>query len=120
MSEPIGGYLQKRRSWLLLPVGAYLLALPFLGIAAIAAVPLVVLHAPMGVIVWTGFQEQLGGYFGTVSNFILHGVFWGVWVAGALGRNHIPFRTLRAMWWLLVVLLVLSVSGCAVLISHSG
>jgi len=94
-----------------LPVGAYLLMIPFLGIVLLN-VPLVVANAPLGIMTLLG-DTGSSGYFGTFSNLVLHLLFWGLWLAGVFGRTLLDARGLRILWWISVILLTLTVSGCA-------
>jgi len=104
-------FLRSLKAWLWLPVGAYLVMIPFLGPAALY-VPSVVLHAPMGIMSFVDGPESWG-YFGTASNLVLHLLFWGLWLAGVFGRKLLDTRGLRILWWISVILLTLTVSGCA-------
>lgn len=99
--------------WILLPVMAYLVAVPFLGYGALF-VPVVVLNAPLGIIgcftkvTMNSYEEWW--LFGLVA----HGAFWILLFTGLSGRKSLPARKLRRIWWILVVALLMSISGCAI------
>ena len=101
-----------------LPVGAYLLMIPFLG-TALLNMPLVVANAPLGIMTILG-ETGASGYFGTFSNLVLHLLFWGLWFGGVFGRKLLDRRSLSALWWTLAIMLTLTVSGCATLCLRAG
>ncbi len=104
-------FLRLARSWVMLPVLAYLVAIPFLGPAALF-VPIVVERAPLGVISYFSkvkFDDSGRG----IEFIVIHLVFWGLFATGLVGRRRLPLWLLRSIWIGLVVMLYLSVSGCA-------
>lgn len=112
MEELPESYLRTSKAWLLLPVLGYLVAIPFLGPGAFF-VPAVILNAPLGIL---GFFEKVTLDGDSHQNFTTtaHLIFWGTLMVGHMGRNRIHLRWLRTAWWFLVVLLVMSISGCAI------
>ena len=104
-------FVRLAKSWVTLPFVAYLFAIPCLGAGALF-VPVVVAKAPLGVISY--FDEvTLDDHQHQTELVVLHLVFWTLLVVGLMGRRRLPLWGLRAVWALLVILLFMSVSGCA-------
>lgn len=104
-------FLRLARSWLVLPFVGYLFAIPALGPGALF-VPIVIYNAPLGVISYFDEVSMKVGQHQTAIR-VIHLVFWSLFATGFLGRFLFPLWALRAIWCSLVLLLVMSVSGCA-------
>jgi hypothetical protein len=99
-----------------MPVVAYLISALYLGPAALF-VPGVVMVAPIG-IVWCfthTYADPYGEWFVFVG--IAHAVFWPLLMYGAVFCHAIPLMRLRTIWWFLVALLIMTLSGCG---NHLG
>jgi hypothetical protein len=109
---PPDSFLRLAKSWILLPIAAWLLSIPCLGAGALF-VPIVVLNAPLGII---GCFEKI-----SVSPTpqqvtaikAIHTAFWLLFIAGVSLRRTLPLRWLWSIWLILVTALLMSVSGCA-------
>jgi hypothetical protein len=109
---PPESFLRLARSWLLLPIGAYLLAFPCLGAGALF-VPIVIMNAPLGII---GYFEPITvnatpDQQGAIA--LIHAGFWLLFIAGFSLRRLLPLAWLWPIWLILVAALFMSVSGCA-------
>jgi hypothetical protein len=109
---PPDSFLRLARSWVLLPIIAYLLSFPCLGAGALF-VPIVIMNAPLGII---GCFEPI-----TVNATpdqqttmaAIHGAFWMLFIVGLSLRRWLPLGWLWPIWLILVTALFMSVSGCA-------
>lgn len=103
-------FLRLAKSWVLLPIAAYLVAIPGLGPGAIF-VPIVILRAPLGIISY--FEKvTVDDQQHQTQIVLLHCVFWLLLVMGVAGRRSMPLWLLRSIWSILVIMLFMSVSGC--------
>lgn len=103
-------FLRLAKSWVLLPLLAYLFAIPGLGPAALF-VPIVISRAPLGIISYFD-KVTLEDHQHSTEIAILHCVFWILFFAGTAGRQTLPLWLLRSIWAILVIMLFMSVSGC--------
>lgn len=112
--EELRPFVRSARSWLFPVPLAYLLAIPLLGPAA-WFVPIVISKAPLGILLCLGqdafFHPQP---VHEAAMVILHGVFWTLLGVGLFFRHKLPERVLWSMWGVVVVMLLLSLSGCGV------
>lgn len=106
-------FLRLARSWLLLPIVAWLLAIPCLGAGAFF-VPIVIANAPLGIIGY--FQEITVNPTDeqAVAISAIHAGFWLLFIIGTALRHKLPLVWLLLIWLTLVTALFMSVSGCAV------
>lgn len=107
----VDSFLRLARSWVMLPILAYLIAIPFLGPGALF-VPIVIGRAPLGVISYFDKVKLDDSGFG-LEITVIHLVFWSLLVTGFAGRRGLPLWVLRSIWISLVVVLYMSISGCA-------
>jgi hypothetical protein len=107
----VHSYVRLARSWVMLPILAYLIAIPFLGPGALF-VPIVIGRAPLGVISYFD-KVKLDDSGHGIEIAVIHLVFWSLLVIGLAGRRGLPLWLLRSIWISLVVVLYMSVSGCA-------
>ena len=76
-------------------------------------VPQVIYTAPLGLIaLFQGSQSDAwaSGFPVLIS---LHVVFWSIFFVGAFGCNKLPKRITVALYGVVVVLLLLTLGGCA-------
>lgn len=105
-------FFQRKRAWLLLPVGGYVAAIPLIGAFAFH-VPGVLKWAPVGILMWLevcGIKMRDPGFM----RYSLHFVFWSLCLIGLLAREKLPLIWLKRIWFFLAIMLVMSISGCAV------
>ncbi len=104
--------LRQALPWWILPVVAYVIAIPFLGPGAFF-VTAVVGNAPLGILGW--FEKITLNPEGHQLTFIwvTHAVFWTLWVGGCALRKSLPVRWLDLIWYVLAGALFMSISGCA-------
>lgn len=110
-SELSESFVRLAKSWVALPFVAYLFAIPCLGAGA-WFVPVVIAKAPLGVISFFD-KVTLDDHQHQSEVVVLHLVFWTLFAVGLMGRRRLPLWGLRMVWVVLVILLVMSVSGCA-------
>jgi hypothetical protein len=111
-TESRDSFLRLARSWILLPIVAWVLSIPFLGGGALF-LPIVVMHAPLGII---GYFEKI-----TVNPtpsqepaiVLIHAGFWLLFFAGLILKRRLPLAGLWLIWLILVTALFMSISGCA-------
>jgi len=110
-------FLRTAKAWVLLPFVAYLVAIPCLGPGALF-VPIVVIQAPIGIIsyfdpsVTRAFSSQSPGNHDELT-ILIHTCFWLLLWVGLSVRNMLSIPWLRTIWYTLVIMLIMSVSGCA-------
>lgn len=104
-------FLRLGKSWILPPFIAYLFAILGLGPGALF-VPVVIARAPLGVISYFDKVTLDDPQHGT-EILLIHLVFWALLITGFASRLVLPLWALRLIWWSLVVLLFMSVSGCS-------
>ncbi|MES2594563.1 MAG: hypothetical protein V4662_04470 [Verrucomicrobiota bacterium] len=95
---------------------AYLLAIPGLGPGAFF-VPIVVIQAPLGIISYFDKISVDGLVTHGPAIALIHCGFWLLFLTGLMGRNTMGLPWLRAIWFTLVIMLIMSVAGCA---THLG
>ena len=105
-------FLRLAKSWVLLPFVAYLFAIPGLGPGALF-VPAVIWLAPLGII--SHFQKVSLDVPPEQEPLIMavHFGFWTLLLIGVLGRFRIPLGVLRAIWFILIIALFMTVRGCS-------
>ena len=72
------------------------------------------MNAPLGII---GYFEEISASpkpSQWAAIVAIHVVFWLLFVAGVSLRRALPLGYLRAIWFILVAALFMSISGCAV------
>jgi len=77
-------------------------------------VPIVVMNAPLGIL---GCFQKITVQptpDQTALMVIIHAVFWTLLFTGLAARNSLPPKWLCMIWWILVVALIMSVTGCAI------
>lgn len=107
-------FLRLAKAWVMLPFVAYLIAIPCLGPGALF-VPIVVIKAPIGIISYfdPAIMDALvmERYRGLMV--LIHGCFWLLLWVGFSVRDMLSIPWLRTIWYTLVIMLIMSVSGCA-------
>lgn len=70
-------------------------------------------NAPAGILMWfhpiglSDIEKHTDAMAG------LHLLFWSLWIVGMSGREKLPVRWLHGLWCFLVIMLLMSISGCA-------
>jgi hypothetical protein len=110
-------FLRLARSWLLLPIAAYILSIPSLGAGALF-VPIVIVNAPLGIL---GCFERI-----TLNPtpdqqtaiVAIHAGFWLLFITGVSLRRRLPLGWLWSIYLILATALLMSISGCDSQIGH--
>jgi hypothetical protein len=111
------GFFRKAWSWLLMPVVAYLIAIPVLGGGALF-LPIVIIQAPLGIIGCFKKITVSSGQEWAGPIFLIHLVFWVLFAIGFGGRLSFSRGLLKAIWIILAVALVMSIAGCGAQLGH--
>jgi hypothetical protein len=109
--EPSEPFVRSAWSWVLLPLAAYLLAIPVLGPGALF-VPVVIANAPLGIIGCFQPIEMVPTRQQEALIVAIHFAFWLLFVIGLGLRRTMRLARLRLIWFILVAALVMSVGGC--------
>ena len=113
-SVPKKGILRKRWVWVLTLILSYLVSITWLT-GAIVCVPYVIWMAPLG---FTSlFSPPVNNANARVvlgtSEYIVHLVFWTLFLTALIGCKRMGYWLLRAIFLAVVVILVLTMRGCA-------
>ena len=109
-------FVKLPKTWWLTLLFAYLLSALWLG-GFIVCVPMVIPMAPMGLIaLFQGPKSDaaMGSPGGVTHALIsLHVLFWSIFFVGSFGCKKLPMRVIVALYGAVVVLLLLTLGGCA-------
>ena len=113
--------LGRRAVWVFTLVGAYLISSLWLR-GFVICVPDVIIEAPLGLT--SLFQPPANSAHVRVSlgpaELLLHLIFWSLFITGLVGCERLDKRILRTIFAAVVVLLVLTMRGCAIYYSAVG
>jgi hypothetical protein len=113
--------LGRRAVWIFTLVGAYLISSLWLR-GFVICVPYVIMEAPLGLT--SLFQRpatlaQVRVSLGP-TELLLHLLFWSLFITGLVGCERLDRRILRTIFAAVVVLIVLTMRGCAIYYSAAG
>jgi len=106
-------FLRLQRTWWLTLLGGYVVSMFWLGSYALA-VPAVVWWAPLGIMSLLAHASpanhpiQIGP-----TGVGLHVFFWVVFCGGVLGRTKLSKSLLCCLYFIVVLVLLLTVEGCS-------
>jgi hypothetical protein len=113
--------LRRRATWILTLVGAYLISILWLRGFAIC-VPYVIMEAPLGLTALfyrPATSAQVRVTLGP-AELLLHLIFWSLFITGLTGCTHLERKVLRAVYTVIVILLILTMYGCARYFNAAG
>ena len=98
------------KTWWLTLFFAYFTSIVWLG-PVFVYVPLVIWMAPLGVTALI-HPAAVRGELGP-SEFGLHVLFWSLFFIGAFACKTLPIRVATAIYTVILILLILTISGCS-------